>query len=84
MISDAAHRALMARSWRFDHAYLLDERDALKAALARYIAAMRNADAFAHRIDEADIDDCTAHMLTSIDNARATAPREDVLDWFES
>ena len=84
MISDAAHRALMARSWRFDHAYLLDERDALKAAMARYIAAMRNADAFARALCADDISEAITEALACIDNARSTAPREDVLDWFES
>jgi translation elongation factor EF-1alpha len=84
MISDSAFRARMRTSYQFDHAYLLDERDALKQALESYIVAMNKGDAFERRVDEADIEEVVSQMLTSIDNHRAACPREEILEWFQS
>lgn len=82
MITDAAFRARMRTSYRFDHAYLLDERDALKSAIESYIVAMNKGDAFEHNLAEEDIPQAVAEIIACIDNCRATTPREDVADWF--
>lgn len=82
-MTDLAFRARMRQSWRFDHAYLLDQREAAKAALKAYIIGLARADAFERHVADEDIDAIVARHIEDIEESRSTPVRADVLEWLQ-